>query len=134
MVLFTLLIQGLSTKFVLKQLDLIGDQPLRQEYMELFARRIALRRVDDYLSKLDDSPEIQTEFYRYEKDLVTGQLDSIETQITTLQKEYPDLRTLDMETLREKLLDIEADTYAEFIRAGRLNKNLSPVLLEIFTE
>ena len=133
-VLFTLLIQGLSTKFVLKQLDLIGDQPLRQEYMELFARRIALRRVDDYLSKLDDSPEIEAEFYRYEKDLVTGQLDSIETQIITLQKEYPDLRTLDLETLREKLLDIEADTYAEFIRAGRLNKNLSPVLLEIFTE
>jgi CPA1 family monovalent cation:H+ antiporter len=33
-----------------------------------------------------------------------------------------------MEQLREELVDIEADTYAEYIRAGRLNRNLSPVL------
>ncbi|MGK7943923.1 MAG: sodium:proton antiporter, partial [Microcystaceae cyanobacterium] len=51
-----------------------------------------------------------------------------------MQQKYPQLRSLDMEQLRETLLDIEADTYAEFIRAGRLNSNLSPVLQEILVE
>ncbi|MGK7874176.1 MAG: cation:proton antiporter [Xenococcaceae cyanobacterium] len=133
-VLFTLLVQGLTTKWLLEKLDLIGDQPLRQEYSELLARRVALNRVLDYLAKLDMSPEVDSEFYRYEKELVKGQLQSVEDEIEKLQREYPQLRSLDMEQLREQLLDIEADTYAEFIRAGRLNTNLSPLLQEILAE
>ena len=39
-----------------------------------------------------------------------------------------------MQLLKDKLLDIEADTYAEFIRAGKLTENLSPVLQEIMAK
>ncbi|MGK7943475.1 MAG: cation:proton antiporter, partial [Microcystaceae cyanobacterium] len=124
-VLFTLLIQGLTTKWFLEKLNLIGDQPLRQTYSELLARRVALKRVTTYLQQLDDAPEMDSEFYRYEQELVRGQVTSIEEEITAMQQKYPQLRSLDMEQLRETLLDIEADTYAEFIRAGRLNSNLS---------
>lgn len=133
-VLFTLLIQGLTTKWVLQKLNLIGDQPLRQEYTELLARRIAIKRVLDYLAKLDTSPDIDSEFYRYEKELVKGQLKTIEENIKNLQIKHPPLRSLDMELLRETLLDIEANTYAEFIRSGKLNSNLSPVLQKILVE
>jgi CPA1 family monovalent cation:H+ antiporter len=78
--------------------------------------------------------EIDQEFYRYELNLVQGQLKSIEEEIEKLQNQYPQLRALNMQQLREKLLDIEADTYAELIRAGRLNNRLSPVMQEILTE
>lgn len=133
-VLFTLLVQGLTTKALLEKLNLIGDRPMRQEYSELLARRVALKRVLDYLAKLDISPDIDSEFYRYERELVKGQLASVEEEIAKLQKQHPQLRSLDMEQLREQLLDIEADTYAEFIRAGRLNTNLSPLLQQILAE
>ena len=39
-----------------------------------------------------------------------------------------------MEKLREVLLDIEADTYAELIAKGVLNDNLSPILQEIIAK
>jgi CPA1 family monovalent cation:H+ antiporter len=39
-----------------------------------------------------------------------------------------------MEQLQERMVDIEADTYAEFIRAGRLTENLSPLLQEALIE
>jgi CPA1 family monovalent cation:H+ antiporter len=132
-VLFTLLVQGLTTKFFLEKLDLIGDQPIRQEYSELLARRVALKRVLDHLEKidLDQSFDIDPEFYRYEKQLVEGQLETIQEKITTMQNNHPQIKTLNMDKLREKLLDIEADTYAEFIRSGRLTSNLSPLLQEI---
>lgn len=133
-VLFTLLIQGLTTKWFLQRLNLIGDQPLRQEYSELLARRVALKRVIEYLIQLDDSPEIDAEFYRYEKELVKGQLKTVAEKITKLQQDNPQLRSLDMEQLREQLLDIEADTYAELIRSGRLSNNLSPLLTEIIAK
>lgn len=133
-VLFTLLVQGLSIQWLLKKLDLIGDQPLRQEYSELLARRVALKRVINYLETADLSLEIDPEFYRYQQGLVKGELQSIEDKIEKMQKENDNLRSLTMEQLKEQLLDIEADTYAEFIRSGRLNSNLSPVLQEIIAK
>ena len=133
-VLFTLLVQGLTTKWLLTTLNLIGDQPLRQEYSELLARKVALSRVVKYLENNELASEIDPEYYRYQKGLVKGQLESIEDKINTMQREHDNLRSLTMEQLQEELLDIEADTYAEFIRAGKLNENLSPVLQEIIAK
>ena len=133
-VLFTLLVQGLTVKWLLEKLDLIGDLPIRQQYSELMARRVALKRVLDYLINIDKAADLDSEFYRYEQELVEGQLKSIEEKITKLQNNYPQLRTFNMEKLREELLDIEADTYAEFIHSGKLNTNLSPLLQEIIAK
>ncbi|MGK7914139.1 MAG: cation:proton antiporter [Prochloraceae cyanobacterium] len=133
-VLFTLLVQGLTTKWLVEKLSLIGDRPLRQQYSELLARRVALNRVLEYLTQLDRSPAVDPEFYREEETLVKGELKSVEEKIAKLQQEYPQLRSLNMQQLREQLLDIEADTYAELILSGRLNTNLSPVLQEIFLQ
>ena len=133
-VLFTLLVQGLSTKWLLKTLNLIGDQPLRQEYSELLARKVALGRVVKYLNNNELASEIDPEYYRYQQGLVKGQLQSIEDKIDSMQREHDNLRAITMEQLQEQLLDIEADTYAEFIRAGKLNENLSPVLQEILAK
>ena len=133
-VLFTLLVQGLSTKWLLETLNLIGDQPLRQEYSEFLARRVALRRVLGYMEDEDNVSDIDAEFLRYQRGLVKGELQSIEDKISKLRKEHDNLRSLSMDQLREQLLDIEADTYAELIRAGKLNENLSPVLQEIMVE
>ncbi len=133
-VLFTLLVQGLTTKWLLTTLNLIGDQPLRQEYSELLARKVALGRVVKYLENNELASEIDPEYYRYQQGLVKGQLESIEEKINTMQREHDNLRSLTMEQLQEQLLDIEADTYAEFIRAGKLNENLSPVLQEIMAK
>ncbi|MEA5468549.1 sodium:proton antiporter, partial [Spirulina sp. 06S082] len=133
-VLFTLLVQGLTTQFFLKKLDLVGDQPQRQEYSEFLARRTALNRVFNYLENIERSPEIDPEFYRYQQQLVKGEIKSVEERIASLQSKNPQLRSLDLEQLREELVDIEADTYAEYIRAGRLNRNLSPLLQGILDQ
>ena len=87
-VLFTLLVQGLTTKFFLQKLDLIGDQALKQDYSELIARRVALNNVLDFLNKvkLEKRPEIPSEFLAYEQSLITGQLKTIEKKITKAQQ------------------------------------------------
>ena len=133
-VLFTLLAQGLSTQWLLETLNLIGDQPLKQEFSELLARRIALKKVITYLKDEDNVINIDAEYLRYQKGLVKGELQAIEDKISKMRKESTSLRSLSLEQLRERLLDIEADTYAELIRAGQLNENLSPVLQEIMVE
>ncbi|NET05181.1 MAG: sodium:proton antiporter [Symploca sp. SIO2B6] len=133
-VLFTLLVQGLTTQFFLEKLNLIGDQPLRQQYSEFLARRVALNRVKDYLLEAGNTKEIDSEFARYQAELVQFKINGIQEQIDEQLKKHPQLQALDMEQVQEKMVDIEADTYAEFIRSGRLNENLSSLIQEALIE
>lgn len=132
-VLFTLLFQGLTTKPLLQKLNLLGDQPLRERYLELVAGVVALNRVLQYL-KVDQRPGIDPKFYQYQEALVKGKIENLQAEIDQLHKEYPNLLSLTYVELRGELLAIEADTYAEFVRTGRLNKELSPLLQEILQD
>jgi CPA1 family monovalent cation:H+ antiporter len=127
-VLFTLLVQGLTVEPLLSQLNLIGDQPLRQKLAEQLARRTALKRVLKYLLKVEDRPGIDLEFCRYQESLIKGEISQIESAMEKLQEEHPNLREFATEQLKEELLAVEAEAYAEMVRVGRLNQELSPLL------
>ncbi|MGB7273036.1 MAG: sodium:proton antiporter [Geitlerinemataceae cyanobacterium] len=127
-VLFTLLVQGLTTKTLLQQLGLLSEGELQQEYVEACARRAALERVLERLYELEGNAEFDREFYDYQLALVKGQIDDIHIDMQTMLDRHPDLRDFANERLREELLTIEADTYAQLVRAGRLAEELSPFL------
>lgn len=129
--LFTLLVQGLTTKSLLAFLDLLGDQPLRQKYMQSVARRVALNRVIERIKELLERQEIEAEFGRYQLALVQGQLEKLNAELDMIQKTNPEIQTLATEQVREELLAIESDTYAEFIRAGQIKDELAPLLQEV---
>lgn len=94
------------------------------------ARQVALDRVLQHL-KTDQRPGIDLEFYRYQEALIEGGIKDLQAEIEQLQQEYPNLKSFTAEQLRSELLAIEANTYAEFVKAGRLNKELSPLLPEV---
>ncbi|MBD2196110.1 MULTISPECIES: cation:proton antiporter [Calothrix] len=129
-VLFTLLVQGLTIKPLLQKLNLLGDAPLRDRYLELTARHVALERVLQHLNT-DSRPGINLEFYRYQEALIKGEIGNLQIEIDKLQKEYPNLQDFTLEQFREELFAIEADTYAEFVKSGRLSKDLAPMLQEV---
>jgi monovalent cation:H+ antiporter, CPA1 family len=131
-VLFTLLVQGLTIQPLLKKLQLLGDQPVRQRYLEAVARQTALNRVLQHLSQVEQRMIIDPEFYNYQEKLIRGELESLQLEIDKLQDEHPNLHSFIMEQVHEELLSVEANTYAEFVRNGRLNRELSPYLQEVF--
>jgi len=133
-VLFTLLVQGLTIQPLLKQLNLLGDQPIRQHYAEAIARQTALQRVLQYLETIEKRPGLDPEFYRYQMTLVQGELSSLDTEIEQLLDEHPDLQNFVVDQVRSELQAIEAETYAEFVRAGQLNQELSPFLQQAESE
>ncbi len=124
-VLFTLLVQGLTIKPLLEWQNLLGNQALQQQFSEAIARLAALKRVLQYLAQSEARPAIEPEFYRYQEILIKGEIVRLEEEIDTLQDEYPDLRTFAAEQFKLELLAIEADTYAEFVQTGQLNRELS---------
>ncbi|UBF30686.1 sodium:proton antiporter (plasmid) [Kovacikia minuta CCNUW1] len=133
-VLFTLLIQGLTIPPLLKQLNLLGNQPIRQHYEELIAHQVALNRVLNHLTQAEQLAGIEPEFYRYQETLVKGELARLKREIEQLQDDYPNLQHFVVEQFREELLAIEATTYAELVRAGRLNQELAPLLQTVLTD
>ncbi|MEA5578200.1 sodium:proton antiporter [Anabaena sp. UHCC 0451] len=132
-VLFTLLVQGLTIKPLLQKLNLLGDSGLREQYLELVARNIALERVLRHL-QADQRPGIDPEFYRYQETLIKGEINDLQEKTAKLQDDYPNLRDFCAEQFRSELLAIEADTYAEFVRSGRLNKELAPMLQNVLQD
>ncbi len=124
-VLFTLLVQGLTIKPLLEWQNLLGNQALQQQFSEAIARLVALKRVLQHLAQSAARPAIEPEFYSYQEILIKGEIARLDEEIDTLQDEYPDLRTFAAEQFKLELLAIEADTYAEFIQAGQLNRELS---------
>ena len=127
-VLFTLLVQGLTTKPLLSNLNLLGEGPLKTTYIEATARQVAFQRVLDRLEDCENREDIDPEFYRYQRKLVEGQLATQQEVLAKLQQEHPQLRSLAAERFQRELLEIEEETYAELVRAGRLNVELSPML------
>ena len=132
--LFTLLVQGLTTQPLLSWLDLLGDQPMRQRYTQLIAHRVALNRVLDRLKELVERQEVDEEFARYQMALVDGQLDELKEDLVKLQRSNPEILEYAAEQVRDELLAIESDTYAEFIRAGQLKDELAPLLTDVLPQ
>ncbi|MGF1568989.1 MAG: cation:proton antiporter [Nodosilinea sp.] len=126
--LFTLLVQGLTTKPLLEALNLLGDQPMLLEYKQMTAHRVALTRVMNRLEEIKTNQEFDLEFVGYQMALVDGQLNEVKEKMVKLEQQNPTVREFALEELREELLAIEADTYAEFIRAGQLKNELIPLL------
>jgi CPA1 family monovalent cation:H+ antiporter len=126
--LFTLLVQGLTTKPILDALDLLGDQPLRQEFIQKIARRVALNRVMEELQGVKDSNSVDPEYCDYQMALVEGQLEEIQEDMRVQQRDHPELAKLLINRLNETLVAIEEDTYAEFIRSGYLKEEITPLL------
>ena len=103
---------------------------MRQHYQELIARQTALNRVIAYLGTIDRHPGIEPDFYQYQVSLAQGELTRLQTELADLQNDYPHLQTIIAEQLRDELLAIEAETYAELVQAGRLDRELS-LLIEV---
>ncbi|WP_017720523.1 Na+/H+ antiporter [Kamptonema formosum] len=133
-VLFTLLVKGLTVKPVIDKLGLLNAQPKRQEYLEALARRAALNRVIDRISQLATRPEIEPEYQRELLNRVGEKLNGVQEEIEELRRQSPELQEFSIKQIQQELIALESDTYADFVRTGRLSEFPSPLLREVFQD
>ncbi len=129
--LFTLLVQGLTTQPLLVLLNLLGDQPVRQKYTQLVAHRVALNRVLERLNQLIERQEVDEKFAHCQITFVKDQLNTIQENLAKLQQSNPEIMDYAAEQVCDELLAIESDTYAEFVRTGQLKDELAPLLQDL---
>jgi CPA1 family monovalent cation:H+ antiporter len=131
-VLFTLLVQGLTTKFIMEKLNLLNDKQLYQQYLSLVAQRDALQKILDYLQNDDRKPRIETEQYQQELEFVITTLTETKQKLDTIRENNPLLEDLILQQHREQLIAIESSTYADFVQAGLLKEIPSLVIEKVF--
>jgi CPA1 family monovalent cation:H+ antiporter len=127
-VMFTLLMQGLTTKPLLQKLGLLEDESLHQKYLEFVARRDALSQILSFLLQESSRPENDPSSYQRQISAVREKLKSFQDDIERLREQNPELQEFSAQQHQEKLLAIETATYAKFVRAGLLKQSLSPLL------
>jgi CPA1 family monovalent cation:H+ antiporter len=133
-VLFTLLVQGLTTKALLEKLGLLSNQELRQQYLEAIAQRVALNRVVKYLSEVSGDRKIEPEFSNHLVSQLQEKLNLLQAEINQMYDRSPELQEMTIDKLEGDLQAIEADTYAEFVRAGQLKELPVSVLRQCFQD
>lgn len=125
-VLFTLLVQGLTTKPLLDRLRLLTDQTTYPRYLELVAQQTALQQVIDHLQQ--PSATIDDDTRQGDMARVKQQLQQIQQDLATLQIDHPELESRLTEQYRDQLLAIETSTYLALMQEGALKTLPAPLL------
>ena len=126
-VLFTLLLQGLTTKPLLKFLNLTEDRSLQQKYLELMARRDALNHVLKHLTQ-EAHPDIAAHQLQQQIAIIETQLDTLQQDINRLRDQHPALQALSIQTHQDTLLALEMSVYQKYVQAGLLEQPLLSML------
>lgn len=131
-VLFTLLVQGLTTKFWLDKLNLLKDQQLYQGYLGLVAQRDALQKILEYLLDSDRKPALQPDQYQRQLDCVKTSLVQTQQELADLRQAHPTLENLILQQHQDQLMAIESATYADFVQRGLLKGSPPSVIKQAF--
>ncbi len=130
-VLFTLLVQGLSTRPLLAASGLLNSEPGVEVYLEAVARKVALGRVLEEIENLSARHGAGTEFISAHAQPIRQQFAELEDSIDQLRSAHPHLQQLASARARQELLTIESDLYTDYLRSGLLSRKLSPLLPEL---
>jgi CPA1 family monovalent cation:H+ antiporter len=127
-VFLTTLLQGSTAKPMLLALKLVEESPLRDRYLEVISRQVALTRVLDYLQQPASKAGVEPETHQAKEAAVRQQLTQLQDESSKLIQQDPDLLDVGAQQLDQELFAIETTTYTEFVRSGRLNQELPGLL------
>jgi CPA1 family monovalent cation:H+ antiporter len=128
-VLFNLLVQGLSSKWLLKRLGFLYEEHLQEHYLQLIARTVALKQILTHLNEeeMNQRWELDPRFHKY-RDCVKQELQRLEKEIETYSNKNPAIEELANEQLKRELIAMETGIYSAFVQSGFLS-DPPPLLL-----
>ena len=117
-VLFTLLVQGLSSKWLLKRLGFLYEEHLQEKYLELIARTVALKQILTHLNEQEmiERWQVDPRFNR-DRTCVEKELKRLETEIEEYAKQNPAVKKVANEQLKRELIAMETGIYSAFVQS-----------------
>lgn len=132
-ILFTLLVQGLTIQVLLEKFGLLQNE-IQQRYQEILARQTALNRALQALEQMSLRPILDPELYQQSTQKVQAELNHLIAEGAALRQVEPGLTELGLAQISAELTAIEAKTYLELSRVGRVERELEPILREVLLQ
>lgn len=129
-VLFTLLVQGSSTNWLIKRLKLIQRSQYQEEYELRHARFVAGRAAHDYLRRMAQQGLISEHTWQRLSPLLQKQNDALVEAIREVMISDPAVEAEDLDTARREALRAQRSALRGLLRDGVISESSYLVLLD----
>jgi CPA1 family monovalent cation:H+ antiporter len=122
-VLFTLLVPGLTIEPLVKLLGMNLVDPVKEQYKELKARLITKKRAANFLAAQFKSGAVSSACFELLNADLQEQKDSLKKQIENLHIEDASVKELEIEEVRHRLAELENDCLKELTKEGFITED-----------
>jgi len=128
-VLFSLIVQGLTVEPLIKRLKIVTVRPEEVEYERIMARKISIQRARETVRKLYSRKEIPYNVYRELKDLYEKEADELKTLTSKKLEKERVLREKQLKIAKRKILDAQKSSVLESMRKGLISEDVASELI-----
>jgi CPA1 family monovalent cation:H+ antiporter len=129
-VLFTLLVQGSSTNWLVKKLKLIQRSQYQEEYELRHARYVAGRAAHDYLRRMTQHGLLSEHTWRRLSPLLQKQNDALVDAVREVMISDPAVEAEELDTARREALRAQRSALRGLLRDGVISESSYSLLLD----
>lgn len=122
-VLFTLLVQGVSTDWIVRRLKLVQRSEAQNEYELRHARFVAGRAGYDYLRRITQQGLISEHAWQLLSPLIQKQNDKLVDGLREVMKSDPTVEAEELDTARREALRAQRDALRGLLRDGVISED-----------
>lgn len=127
-VLFTLLVQGLTMEPLLRRLELVSDDQLRRAYQERRAQLLMLRAAARELGRLREDAGLSSRVYEQLDAAYRASGERLDAELDGLYQNQAELEAEELRATREQLLLVERTTLRDLLRQGLIESETAQKL------
>jgi CPA1 family monovalent cation:H+ antiporter len=127
---FTLLVQGSSTNWLIKRLNLIQRSQYQEEYELRHARFVAGRAAHDYLRRMTQQGLISEHTWQRLSPLLQKQNDALADAIREVMISDPAVEAEDLDTARREALRAQRSALRGLLRDGVISESSYSILID----
>ena len=121
-VLFTLLVQGLTMKPFINRMGLIEKSPAQEEYESLSARSVMARSAHKQLESMYKDGMLSSHVWKVLSKPITTHADTLSDTAAKTMRAHPDVETKELESAIKAVLTSERATLRTLLRDGRISE------------
>lgn len=121
-VLFTLLVQGLTMKPFINRMGLIEKSPAQEEYESLNARSVMARAAYKQLESMYKDGMLSSHVWNVLSKPITTHANSLSDTAAKTMRAHPDVETKELESAIKAVLTSERATLRTLLRDGRISE------------
>jgi len=129
-VLFSLIVQGLTVEPLIKRLKIVTARPEEVEYEKIMARKISIQRARETVKKLYGRKEIPYNVYQELKDLYEKEADELKTLVSKKLEKEEVLREKQLKIAKRKILNAQKSSILESLRKGLISEEVASELVQ----